>query len=66
MKNIDEKRSTLCRLHSLRNTAKKAVDDRDLDKFEKDISEIHAITGVMLTKIKWEREESKQAMYNEA
>jgi len=66
MKNIGEKRNTLSDLHNLRNNAKKAVDDRDLDKFEKEISEIHTITGVMLTKIKWEREEAKQAMYNKA
>lgn len=58
MKNIGEKRNQLNYLHNLRNAAKKAIDDRDLDEFEKQLKEIHAVTGVALTKIKWEREEA--------
>ena len=66
MKNIGEKRGQLGYIFDLRNSAKKAIDERDLDKFEKEIKEIYTVTGAMLTKISFERSEAIQAMHDEA
>lgn len=57
MKDIGAKREALNQIHRLRNEAKRAIDERSIDEFERCIAEINVISGRLITTISWEREE---------